>query len=116
MNADSFGKEPSPEWKRPRPGKVNELIDLRAAQVHHGCILTLNDERRARGQGWQDVAEKLHTVSYSQLRRVVSGQAHLSMRLLSDLTLNYGTLLVFSGHTRRALRTDVEWPGVTSHR
>lgn len=113
-NPDSFGKERSPELKKPRPGSAQDVIDLRAAMVHHACVLTVNDERRVREKGWQEVAADLHTVSYSQLRRVVTGQAHLSLRLLSDLTQHFGPILVYSRHVRDVLGADTDWPGLRS--
>lgn len=112
VNPDSFGKERLPEWKKPRPGSAQDVVDLRAAMVHHACILTVNDERRIREKGWQEVAADLDTVSYSQLRRVVTGQAHLSLRLIVDLTRNFGALLVFSEHVRAVLGNDSDWPGL----
>lgn len=111
VNPDSFGKERLPDWKKPRTDRPDDVVSLRAAMVHHACIVTVNDERRRRGKGWQEVAEDLHTVSYSQLRRVVTGQAHLSLRLLDDLSQQFGPVLVYSGRVRDVMDTTSPWPG-----
>lgn len=107
----SFGKEKWPGWKvdgvKDSPSAV---VMLRAAMLQHHCVVAMNEMRPRVGLDWEGVAERLTTCSYRQLMRVVRGESHLSMRLLSDLLTVFPPLLVMSETTKNLAQVHLDWP------
>lgn len=67
---------------------------LRAAQLQHVVALTIHRlEPRLNSKA---LARELGVISYQQLRKIVSGQAHMSFRDLVMLSDHFGPLLILS--------------------
>ncbi|MGA4670395.1 hypothetical protein ACPCG0_11480 [Propionibacteriaceae bacterium Y1923] len=85
-----------------RPADAFEQICLDAAKIQHEVIVIANAYRLARdGVSWKDLSNDFQ-MSYTQLMKVVRGQAHISMRHVADFTRVLGP--VFITEYRRRLQ------------
>jgi hypothetical protein len=90
----SFGKERQPSWRPVAPDKKADVVTQRAAQVHHACVVVIRAELKRRRWSWPHLASQLHTIDEVQLGRIKRGEAHLSMRVIVDVSALLGPVLL----------------------
>jgi len=105
---EEFGHEPTPRWKKPRPGKPLDVVLLLAAMIQHACFLVMNSRVDGQGTTWRQTSKHIRSTGYTQLLRVVRGEAAMNLILLSELSDIFGPVLVYSDELRLIFQTD--WP------
>ena len=103
---DRFGETAAPSWAEPT--NQFERIAIDAARLQHDIVRVMNLVRREKGWTWRSVAPRLQTLSEVQLTKVVRGQAHLSLAHASDLSNEFGRLLLGGVTLRRVLHDNSE--------
>lgn len=76
--------------------------------IQHACFLVMNSHVDIQETTWRQTSKHIRSTGYTQLLRVVRGEAAMNFILLSELSDIFGPVLVYSDELRLIFQTD--WP------
>lgn len=76
--------------------------------IQHACFVVMNSHIELQRTTWRQTSKHIRSTGYTQLRRVVRGEASMNLTLLSELSEIFGPVLVYSDELKLVFQTD--WP------
>jgi hypothetical protein len=115
----SFGKDLHVPWV-PDNGDTSKRVQIQAAKAQNEIAVYVQEsaaERHSKGEkGWtlREVAERLQTVDYHGLMRVLRGDVQMSLLHIADLSNEFGRIYDLNQEVKRWRGLNARRPGAGS--